>query len=71
MIIYPVRNNKTLLPPGQRPSGPAAAAGLDFRIIPPACPERGLMPPRFRVATTGNSNGVYLKYYTYLLPDEQ
>ena len=23
-----------LLPPGQRPSGPAAAAELDFRIIP-------------------------------------
>ena len=32
--IYPVRNNVPLLPPGQRPSGPAAAAGLDFRIIP-------------------------------------
>ena len=32
--IYPVRNNAPLLPPGQRPSGPAAAAGLDFRIIP-------------------------------------
>ncbi len=33
-LIYPVRNNAPLLPPGQRPSGPAAAAGLDFRIIP-------------------------------------
>ena len=32
--IYPVRNNAPLLPPGLRPSGPAAAAGLDFRIIP-------------------------------------
>ena len=32
--LYPVRNNAPLLPPGQRPSGPAAAAGLDFRIIP-------------------------------------
>ena len=32
--FYPVRNNAPLLPPGQRPSGPAAAAGLDFRIIP-------------------------------------
>ena len=32
--VYPVRNNAPLLPPGQRPSGPAAAAGLDFRIIP-------------------------------------
>ena len=32
--IYPVRNNAPLLPPGQRPSGPAAAAGLDFRMIP-------------------------------------
>ena len=32
--IYPVRNNVPLLPPGQRPSGPEAAAGLDFRIIP-------------------------------------
>ena len=31
--FYPVRNNAPLLPPGQRPSGPAAAAGLDFRII--------------------------------------
>ena len=34
MVFYPVRNNVPLLPPGQRPSGPAAAAGLDFRIIP-------------------------------------
>ena len=32
--LYPVRNNAPLLPPGQRPSGPAAAVGLDFRIIP-------------------------------------
>jgi len=32
--FYPVRNNAPLLPPGQRPSGPAAAAGLDFRLIP-------------------------------------
>jgi hypothetical protein len=32
--IYPVRNNTLLLPPGQRPSGPAAVAGLHFRIIP-------------------------------------
>ena len=32
--IYPVRNNAPLLPPGQRPSGPAAAAGLHFRLIP-------------------------------------
>ena len=32
--FYPIRNNAPLLPPGQRPSGPAAAAGLDFRIIP-------------------------------------
>ena len=32
--VHPVRNNAPLLPPGQRPSGPAAAAGLDFRIIP-------------------------------------
>jgi hypothetical protein len=43
--LYPVRNNGPLLPPGQapprkgscpggRPSGPAAAVGLDFRIIP-------------------------------------
>jgi len=32
--VYPVRNNATLLPPGQRPSGPAAAVGLGFRIIP-------------------------------------
>jgi hypothetical protein len=32
--FYPVRNNAPLLPTGQRPSGPAAAAGLDFRIIP-------------------------------------
>jgi len=34
LLLYPVRNNAPLLPPGQRPSGPAAAAGLDFRIIP-------------------------------------
>jgi hypothetical protein len=34
LTLYPVRNNAPLLPPGQRPSGPAAAAGLDFRIIP-------------------------------------
>ena len=33
-LIYPVRNNAPLLPPGQRPSEPAAAAELDFRIIP-------------------------------------
>jgi len=33
-LLYPVRNNAPLLPPGQRPSGPAAAVGLDFRIIP-------------------------------------
>jgi len=26
--VYPVRNNAPLLPPGKRPSGPAAAAGL-------------------------------------------
>jgi alkanesulfonate monooxygenase SsuD/methylene tetrahydromethanopterin reductase-like flavin-dependent oxidoreductase (luciferase family) len=43
--VYPVRNNALLPPPGQlparrvfqfgeRPFGPAAAAGLDFRIIP-------------------------------------
>ena len=32
--VYPVRNNAPLLPPGQRPSGPAAAAGLDFIKIP-------------------------------------
>ena len=32
--LYPVRNNAPLLPPGQRPSGPAAAEGLHFRIIP-------------------------------------
>ena len=32
-LVYPVRNNVSLIPPGQRPSGPAAAAGLDFRII--------------------------------------
>jgi hypothetical protein len=32
--FYPVRNNAPLLPPGQRPSGPAAAAGLHFRTIP-------------------------------------
>jgi len=48
-ILYPVRNNAPLLPPGQapprkgscpggRPSGPAAAAGLDFRIIPGSAP---------------------------------
>ena len=44
-LLYPVRNNAPLLPPGQRPSlrgrspsgaepGPAAAAGSNFRIIP-------------------------------------
>src|SRR4030043_1072747 len=32
VLIYPVRNNAPLLPPGLRPSGPEAAAGLDFRI---------------------------------------
>jgi hypothetical protein len=32
--VYPVRNNALLLPPGQRSSGPAAAGGLDFKIIP-------------------------------------
>jgi hypothetical protein len=34
IALYPVRNNAPLLPPGQRPSGPAAAAGLGFMIIP-------------------------------------
>jgi len=44
-VFYPVRNNAPLLPPGQRLSlrgrspswaepGPAAAAGLHFRLIP-------------------------------------
>ena len=28
-LFYPVRNNAPLLPPGQRPSGPAAAAGFN------------------------------------------
>ena len=37
-LIYPVRNNALLLPPGQRPSGPAAAAGLHSRIIPGSAP---------------------------------
>jgi hypothetical protein len=48
-LVYPVRNNAPLLPPGQapprkgscpggRPSGPAAAAGLDFRTIPGSAP---------------------------------
>ena len=32
--VYPVRNNAPPLPPGHRPTGPAAAAGLGFRIIP-------------------------------------
>jgi len=32
-LVYPVRNNVSLIPPGQRLSGPAAAAALDFRII--------------------------------------
>jgi len=53
--VYPVRNNAPLLPLGQapprkgscprgRPSGPAAAAGLDFRIIPGSTPEGGVYP---------------------------
>jgi len=37
-FFYPVRNNAPLLPPGQRPSGPEGAAGLDFRIIPGSAP---------------------------------
>jgi hypothetical protein len=41
LTLYPVRNNAPLLPPGQRPSGLAAATGLGFRIIPPACPALG------------------------------
>ncbi len=73
--FYPVRNNAPLLPPGQAPpqkgscpggrsSGPAAAAGLDFRIIPAGFNPlrqrlRGECPAQFRVATTGISNGVY------------
>ena len=62
-VFYPVRNNAQLLPPGQRPSGaepgPAAAAGLGFRIIPAgfnAPPVESLW-----VATTGISNGVYYR----------
>jgi len=53
--FYPVRKNAPLLPPGQapprkgscpggRPSGPVAAAGLDFRIIPGSAPQG--VPPR-------------------------
>ena len=53
--LYPVRNNAPLLPPGQppaqraswlgeRPSGPAAAPGLHFRIIPGSTPEGGVYP---------------------------
>ena len=49
LALYPVRNNAPPLPPGQappqkgscpggRPSGPAAAAGLDFKIIPGSAP---------------------------------
>jgi hypothetical protein len=38
LILYPVRNNAPLLPPGQRPSGPAAVAGLGFIIIPGSAP---------------------------------
>jgi len=41
-----------LLPPGQRPSGPAAAAELDIRIIPVEIN-----------APTGISNGVYFFIY--------
>jgi len=58
-VFYPVRNNAQLLSPGQRPSGPAAAAGLGFRIIPAgfnAPPVESLW-----VATTGISNGVYYR----------
>jgi len=57
LMFYPVRNNAPLLPPGQRPSGPAAAAGLDFRIIP-----AGFNPLRQRLrgeCPAGISNGVY------------
>jgi len=51
--VYPVRNNATLLPPGQRPSGPAAAVGLGFRIIP-----AGLNPLRQRLpAATVREHG--------------
>ena len=45
-----------MLPPGQRPSGPAAATGLDFRIIP-----AGVNPLRQRLrgeCPAGISNGV-------------
>ena len=59
-ILYPVRNNAALLPPGQRPSGPAAAAGLDFRIIP-----AGFNPLRQRLrgeCPPGISNGVYFAF---------
>ena len=48
--IYPVRNNAPLLPPGQRPSGPAAAAGLQFRIIP-----AGFIPFRDKSLTGFNA----------------
>ena len=66
--LYPVRNNAPLLPPGQRPSlrgrspswaepGPAAAAGLHFRMIP-----EGFNAPlgfESRYSGTRISNGVY------------
>ena len=56
--LYPVRNNAMLLPPGQRPRGPAAAAGLHFNTIP-----AGFNPLRQRLRSeclAGISNGVCL-----------
>ena len=58
--LYPVRNNAPLLPPGQRPSGPAAAAGLDFRIIP-----AGFIPFRDKSLTGFNAPLEFLTGFTH------
>jgi hypothetical protein len=52
LLLYPIRNNAPLLPPGQRPPGPAAAVGIDFRIIP-----AGFNPLRQPAATGASTAG--------------
>ncbi len=58
-VFYPVRNNAPLLPPGQRPSGTAAAAGLHFRLIPAGFNA----PPEF---LTGFTEIFFLDQFRYL-----
>ena len=55
MIFTPVRNNASLLPPGQRPSGPVATAESGFIIIP-----GGNAPLEFLTGFTSPGSTIFL-----------